>query len=163
MNFYRRDIPCLFWTSGLHKDYHSTGDEAKRIDTSKVARAAKHAYATAWRIANTSERPRFVKMDESASSGPLGAVLDMVPAESLPERIPVDPGEGAVLVRSVMDDTPAAEAKLQQGDFIIGLRGKPLPDTDPVGALEDAFSSAKGKVSLRVVRGKRKLKITVKF
>ena len=63
-NFYLKDIPCLFWTSGLHKDYHSTKDEAKRIDTSKVSRAAKHAYSTAWRVANTTERPSGVNVGE---------------------------------------------------------------------------------------------------
>ncbi len=161
VNFYRKNIPCLFWTSGLHKDYHSTKDEAKRIVTSKLQRAARHAFATAWEVAHVTQRPRFVKMDANASTGPLGAVIDMMPAEDVPyDKMGAD--DGAVLVRSVMDGSPAKEAKLAQGDIIIGLGGKPLPGADPVGALE-AAAQEKKQLVLRVLRGKRKLKVTIKL
>ena len=162
VNFYRRDIPCLFFTSGLHKDYHSTDDTAARIDTKKASRAALHAYATAWEIANRTERPRFTKMDESASSGPLGAVLDAVPRENLPERLQPDEGHGAVLVRTVMDGGRGAESGLEPNDWILGIDGDDLPDDDPVGAIETAVAEAKKRVVLRVVRGTRALKVTVK-
>jgi hypothetical protein len=162
VNFYRRDIPCLFFTSGLHKDYHATSDVAARLDTKKASRAALHTYLTAWEIANRDERPRFVKMDESASSGPLGAVLDAIPAENLPERLQPREGEGVVLVRTVMDGGRGAESGLKPNDFILAVGGKGLSQDDPVGAVENAVADAKKRVVLSIVRGTRKLKITVK-
>jgi C-terminal processing protease CtpA/Prc len=102
-------------------------------------------------------------MDANASAGPLGAVLAAVPAEDAPEEAKLKPGEGAALVNSVMDEMPAAEAKIQQGDLILGVGDTPLPDEDPVGAVEDALAKAKGKVMLRVLRGGRVLRVTVKL
>ncbi len=165
VNFYRKDIPCLFWTSGLHKDYHATSDTAQRIDTKKVARAAQHAYLTAWEIANLDTRPRFVKMDANASSGPLGVILDVVPREGLPARVKLKDGQGAALVRTVMDGSPAAEAKIKAGYFIIAVNGQPLPDGDPISAVEEGVRRARGKkkVVLTIVRGSRTVKTTVKL
>ena len=163
VNFYKRDIPCLFFTGGLHSDYHATTDAPKRIDTGKASRAALHAYLTAWELANRDERPRFTKMDEKASSGPLGAVLDVVPRESLPEHLKLKAGAGAALVRTIMDGSPAAEAKLKQGDFILQVGGQDLPESDPVAAVEEALGRAKEKITLRVARGRKTLKISVKL
>ncbi len=162
VNFYKRDIPALFFTSGLHKDYHATSDTAARIDTTKVSRAAKHAYLTAWTVAGRAARPRFTKMDASASAGPLGAVLDLVPRESLPARVKPKNGCGAALVRTVMDAGPAEEAGLRPGDFILEVGGKYLPEDDPVGAVEEAVGRAKKRIVLRVARGTRMIKVTVK-
>jgi hypothetical protein len=164
VNFYRRDIPCLFWTGGMHKEYHTAKDSPATIDFGKVARAATHAYATAWIIADRDERPRFQKMDKNASSGPLGAVLDKIPEDDLPAAAKLGAGEGAALVRSVLDGTAAQEAKLQTSDIIVGVGDDPLPDVDPVGAVETAIDKAKGgKVSLRVLRGAKLMKVTVKL
>lgn len=163
VNFYERNVPCLFWTSGLHKDYHTPDDKADRIDEAKVARAATHAYLVAWEVASRTERPRFQKLDANASSGPLGAVLDMIPASEIPHA-KLGPDDGAVVVRSVLDGTPAAEAKLQSMDMILGVGDDPLPGEDPVKGLEEKLAAAKGKkITLRVMRGSKALRVTVKL
>lgn len=161
-NFYEKDIPCLFWTSGLHKDYHTPKDEAKRIDYGKVERAARHAYLTAWAVANLPVRPSFVKMDAAGSAGRLGAVLVMIQPEEVPQAKLGD-GEGIALVQSVLEGMPAFDANLKEGDLILEVDGKALPDHDPVGAVEDGAQNAKSKVQLRVLRGTKRYKITVKF
>lgn len=163
VNFYEKNIPCLFWTSGLHKDYHTHKDVAAKIDEAKVAKAALHAYLTAWTVANRTARPAFRKLDANASSGPLGAVLDMVDPEEVPAA-KLGAGQGLCLVRSVMDGTPAAEAKLQPGDYVVGVGDDPLPEDDPIGAIEKRMTDAKGgKESLRLLRGTKFLKVVVKL
>jgi len=161
-NFYLRDIPCLFWTSGLHKDYHGTKDLANRIAYKQVEQMGRHIFATTWEIANRRERPRFVKMDKAGSAGRLGAVLIMLSAADVP-KAKLKEGEGLVLVNSVLEGMPAFEAKLKQGDMIVALNGKSLPDHDPVGAIEDAAANAKTKISLKVFRRGKRIRITVKF
>jgi S1-C subfamily serine protease len=163
VNFYEKDVPCLFWTSGLHKDYHTPGDVAARIDEGKVARVALHAFHTAWIVANLPGRPAFRKLDTNASAGPLGAVLDMVDPADVPQAKLGD-GQGLCLVRSVMEGTAAAEAKLQPGDYVVGVGDDPLPEDDPVGRVEKAMTDAKGKKeSLRVLRGSKFLRVVVKL
>ena len=161
-NFYQKDIPCLFWTSGLHKDYHSVKDTANKLNSKQMGKMGKHIFATTWRLANRTARPRFVKMDAAGTAGKLGAVLNMIPPEEIP-RAKLGEGEGAALVSSVLEGMPAFEAKLQQGDLIVGVDGKALPDSDAVGAVETAAENASSKIRLRVFRRGRFLKITVKF
>ena len=62
-----------------------------------------------------------------------------------------------------MDGGPAAEAGLKPGDFILQVGGKDLPESDPVGAVEEALGRAKKKVTLRVSRGRKTIKVSVKL
>lgn len=161
-SFYEAGIPALFWTTGLHSDYHRTGDTSDKIAYKRLVQVAKHAFATVWEIANRPKRPNYVKMTAEASAGRLGAVLVMIAPEEVP-RAKLKGGQGVVLVSTVLEKMPAHEAKVKDGDLIIGVGGKDLSDTDPVGSVENAAEKAKKKLSLRIVRGSKRIKITVKF
>src|SRR5690606_29080331 len=39
-HFARKEVPALFFFSGVHEDYHQPSDELEKIDTGKVARIA---------------------------------------------------------------------------------------------------------------------------
>ena len=58
-NFVRKEIPALFFFSGLHEDYHRASDEVEKIDADKAARVARLAFYTAYRIASDPEPPRW--------------------------------------------------------------------------------------------------------
>ncbi len=60
-NFYRKDIPSVFFFTGLHKDYHQVSDNPDRIDTVKNARVARLAFLTAWYIANDKHHYKLIK------------------------------------------------------------------------------------------------------
>lgn len=51
------DIPALFFSTGLHPDYHTHRDTPDLIDYQKLERMARWIYATAWIVANADERP----------------------------------------------------------------------------------------------------------
>jgi hypothetical protein len=51
-SFSKRNVPVLFYHSGLHRDYHQVSDHAEAIDMNKVARVARLVYRTAWRLAD---------------------------------------------------------------------------------------------------------------
>ena len=55
----QQGVPVLFFTSGLHPDYHGAGDAPDRIDYDKVARYGRLAFFLALEIANASERPQW--------------------------------------------------------------------------------------------------------
>ncbi len=58
-NFARKGIPILFFTSGLHVDYHQVSDSPDKIDVDKEARFVKLAYYLGLTVANTPERPKW--------------------------------------------------------------------------------------------------------
>lgn len=60
MSFMKRNIPDLFFTSGLEKVYHTVNDRPELIDAKKVARAAGLVFLTACRIAADSAHYRYL-------------------------------------------------------------------------------------------------------
>jgi len=60
-NFYNKNIPDVFFFTGLHKDYHQVSDNPDRSDPLKAARISRLAFLTAWYIANDNRRYKLVK------------------------------------------------------------------------------------------------------
>ncbi len=52
-----KGIPIIFYTTGLHRDYHYLTDEVERIDFPKMAHIAKLVYATGEKVANLDHAP----------------------------------------------------------------------------------------------------------
>ena len=52
-----KGIPIIFYTTGLHRDYHYLTDEVDRIDFPKMAHIAKLVYATGEKVANLDHAP----------------------------------------------------------------------------------------------------------
>ena len=57
--FARKQIPVLFFHSGLHADYHKVSDESDKCDITKMARVAELCSRVAWLIADREEKPLF--------------------------------------------------------------------------------------------------------
>jgi hypothetical protein len=58
-NFARKEVPAIFFFSGVHPDYHRPSDEVQKIDFDKLTRIARMAFFTAWEVANAPQRPRW--------------------------------------------------------------------------------------------------------
>ncbi|GAB3828065.1 M28 family peptidase [Hymenobacter jeollabukensis] len=56
-NFARHGIPVIFYTSGLHQDYHKATDDVDKIEFDKLADRARLVFFTAWELANQDQRP----------------------------------------------------------------------------------------------------------
>jgi len=52
-----KGIPVIFFTTGLHPDYHANTDEVSRIEFPKLTRVTQLVYETAWRLANLDHAP----------------------------------------------------------------------------------------------------------
>jgi hypothetical protein len=53
----RLGIPAIYFTTTLHKDYHTPMDEASRINIKKLTRMTQWMYRTGWKVANAVARP----------------------------------------------------------------------------------------------------------
>ena len=58
-NFAKKGVPILFFTTGLHPDYHQVSDSPEKIDAEKEARFARLVFYLGLTVANTSQRPRW--------------------------------------------------------------------------------------------------------
>jgi Zn-dependent M28 family amino/carboxypeptidase len=58
-SFASKEIPAIFFTTGLHDDYHRPSDEADTIDNDKLTRVARLLFRLAYDLANAPERPTW--------------------------------------------------------------------------------------------------------
>lgn len=58
-NFARKEVPSIFFFSGVHEDYHQPSDEVHTLDTAKAARVARMVLHTLLDIANADDRPTW--------------------------------------------------------------------------------------------------------
>jgi Peptidase family M28 len=52
-----KGVPVIFYTTGLHRDYHAVTDEVDKIEFAKMARIAELVHSTAMRVANLDHAP----------------------------------------------------------------------------------------------------------
>src|SRR5262249_11104443 len=52
-----KGIPIIFFTTGLHPDYHANTDDVSRIEFDKLTRIAQLVYDTGARVANLDHAP----------------------------------------------------------------------------------------------------------
>jgi Zn-dependent M28 family amino/carboxypeptidase len=57
--FLQRGVPAVFVHTGLHPDYHTTGDRPERINYPKMERIARLVHQASWDLANQPDRPRL--------------------------------------------------------------------------------------------------------
>ena len=109
------------------------------------ADAAMQRRAEALASGSAAERPRL-----GIAIAPARAARRMRAAVGLPER------EG-LLVRGVVEDSPAGKAGLQRGDLLVSINGTPLSSVD---ALFDALESG-GELTLGVLRGTEEREVAI--
>jgi len=65
-NFAKKNIPVIFYFSGVHEDYHRPGDDAEKIFYDKMARIGQLVFYTAWEVANRDAKLVVDVVGESA-------------------------------------------------------------------------------------------------
>jgi serine protease Do len=93
-------------------------------------------------------RPRL-----GVALAPARAARRMRSAVGLPER-------DGLLVRAVVDDSPAGKAGIERGDLLAAANGTPLRGVDE---LFDALEAARGTLTLTVVRATEEREVTVQL
>ncbi|MHC4939145.1 MAG: M28 family peptidase [Planctomycetota bacterium] len=138
-SFYQKNLPVLFFFTGLHEQYHRPADDWDRIDVASMEKVATLAARTAERTANLPERPKFQKADQGGG-GPPRPVLG----------ISLGRGQGGVAVGGVAPNGPAAKAGIQEGDLILEVAGKKTAGPGQLRrVLRDCEIGQKVKVKVR--------------
>ncbi|HLX93009.1 MAG TPA: M20/M25/M40 family metallo-hydrolase, partial [Puia sp.] len=118
-SFYRKDIPVLFFFTGLHKDYHRPSDEADKINYTGELHIVKYIYRLVQAL-NDKGKLAFTKTREapSGTSARFSVTLGIMPDYTFS-------GSG-VRIDGISDGKPAQKAGLQAGDVIIRLGDYPV-------------------------------------
>jgi len=154
-SFYRKDIPVLFFFTGLHTDYHKPSDDADKINYVGIAQIVRFIQAM---IENdrTPNKLVFTKTREqqTSTSTRFSVSMGIMPDYSYS-------GTG-VRVDGVTDNRPAKKAGLLGGDIV-----KQLGDfkTSSVEAYMQALSKFKkgDKTTAVVSRGDKELTFEIQF
>jgi aminopeptidase YwaD len=123
-SFTTKNVPVLFFFSGLHADYHKPSDTFDKIDSAAAAKLLDYIADLVTRLEND-PRPQYIRV-AAPSTGPVGSGggTGYGPAfGSIPDFN--EPPKG-VRFADVRDGTPAAKAGLKAGDILIEFDGKEI-------------------------------------
>jgi hypothetical protein len=129
-SFTAKQVPVLFFFSGLHADYHKPGDTWDKIDAPDAVRLLDMIRDVMDHLTDGSPRPQFVRVAEPQTSGEVasahssGAVSGYGPDfGSIPDFTELPNG---VRFSDVRPGSPAAKAGFKGGDILVEFDGKPI-------------------------------------
>ncbi len=129
-SFTTKQIPVLFFFSGLHADYHKPGDTWDKIDAPDAVRLLDLVADVIDHLSDGSARPQFVRVAEAqpepdvASHSSAGTVSGYGPDfGSIPDFTEIPNG---VRFADIRPGSPAAKAGLKAGDILTEFDGKPI-------------------------------------
>lgn len=123
-SFTTRQVPTLFFFSGLHGDYHKPSDTWDKIQAKDAVRVLAEVSEIANTLADAPERPRFVRVAENPHSGTVsggggyGPYFGSIPDFGGPPH--------GVRFSDVREASPAAQAGFKAGDVLVEFDGKPI-------------------------------------
>ena len=162
-SFTTKQVPVLFFFSGLHSDYHKPSDTWDKIDAPAAVKLLDMISGVMVRLEDDPGRPQFVRVadphpmvaDASAHSGKVsGYGPDF---GSIPDFTELPNG---VRFADIRPGSPAAKAGLKAGDILTEFDGKPIQN------LYDFTYALRAKkpgqeVLVRVLRGDQTIEAKV--
>ncbi|WP_223827423.1 M28 family peptidase [Hymenobacter armeniacus] len=90
-NFAKHNVPIIFYTSGLHPQYHKATDDVEFIDFPAMARRDQLIFHTAWALAERDARvalkPEFVKTNFAPTAADLDRYAGTYGSAQIPLKI----------------------------------------------------------------------------
>lgn len=124
-SFTTKEVPVLFFFSGLHADYHKPSDTWDKIDAPSAIKVLRIVAGVTDRLSAAPERPLFAKVEppkmpagSAGGSGGYGPYFG-----SIPDFAEVPNG---VRFSDVRAGSPAAKAGLRGGDILVEFDGKAI-------------------------------------
>ena len=165
-SFAAKQVPVLFFFSGLHGDYHKPSDTWDKIDTANSVEVLQLVADVANKLDNDSDRPRFVRVVDknnphsgdvsgiSSSGGGYGPNFGSIPDFAEPPK--------GVRFADVKEGSPAAVAGLKAGDILIAFGDKEIANLYDFTYALRAHKPG-DEVSVTVLRNDKPLTVKVKL
>lgn len=134
-SFYNKNIPVLFFFTGIHKQYHQPEDDTPLLNVPGAIKILRFATDVIDTIDAAPERPPF-KTDTSRETlltqdAPEAPAAPLAGPARPGVRLGVIPGEGGekgLAILEVQDDTPAKRAGVKVGDRITKIGDAKITD-----------------------------------
>lgn len=154
-SFYRKDIPVLFYFTGLHADYHRPTDDADKINYAGEQRIIQQIISLIENMDNKGKIP-FTKTRETqtTTSARFSVSMGIMPDYTYA-------GTG-VRADGVSDNKPAQKAGLKAGDIIIQLGDYNTSSLENYMQALGKFKKG-DRVKVKYKRGNEVLETTVEF
>lgn len=157
-NFYKKDIPVLFFFTGIHQDYHTATDDEDKINYNGMIEISKVVEPIVAEFANTEERLIFEKMEDEQktmqSPSKMKVTLGVMPDYAYD-------GKG-VKADNVIDNRPGKISGMLDGDIVIKIQDMDIVD---IYKYMEALSNIEpgDKVQITVSRDEEEVILDVQF
>jgi len=165
-SFTAKQVPVLFFFSGLHGDYHKPSDTWDKIDAKSAVRVLQLVAGITDHIDSESARPKFMRVEEKENphsgaisssgggGGGYGPYFGSIPDFAEPPR--------GVRFADVTPGSPASKAGLRAGDILVKF------GTDAIQNLYDftyalRAHKAGDEVDVEVLRNNQSMKARVQL
>ena len=154
-SFYRKNIPVLFFFTGLHSDYHKPTDDGDKINYTGEWRVISYIYRLT-EAANKKGKLAFTPTRESTTTGTarFSVTLRIMPDYTF--------GGSGVRADGITEGGPAFKAGLKAGDIIIQLGEYPIPSMDSYMQALGKFKKG-DKTKVKVKRGSDTIEANIEF
>jgi len=154
-SFYRKDIPVLFYFTGLHTDYHKPTDDADKINYTGEGIIIQHIKNLVESL-NNKGKLAFTKTKETQTSSNTRFSVSM---GIMPDY--TFSGTG-VRADGVTDGKPAQKAGLKAGDIVIQLGDNNISSLENYMQALGKFKKGE-KTKVKFKRGNETMEVTVEF
>ncbi len=155
-SFYRKDIPVLFYFTGLHTDYHKPTDDFDKVNYIGQMQIVKHIYSLIENAGKQNTKLAFTKTREqqTTTSARFSVSLGIMPDYTFS-------GNG-VRVDGVTDNRPAQKGGIKAGDIITSLGEHKVSSVESYMQALSKFKKG-DKTTVSYQRGSEALLTTVEF
>lgn len=154
-SFYRKDIPVLFYFTGLHSDYHTPNDDADKINYDGIVKILDNITGV---ITSLNESPKLVftktREAQTTTSARFSVSMGIMPDYTFS-------GNG-VKADGVSEGKPAQKAGLKAGDIIQQLGDYTVSSMESYMQALGKFKKG-DKAKVKYKRGNEVLETTVEF
>ncbi|OJY81541.1 MAG: hypothetical protein BGP13_20350 [Sphingobacteriales bacterium 40-81] len=154
-SFYRKNIPVLFFFTGLHQDYHKPSDDADKVNYTGELYIIKYIQSLVEGL-NKKGKLAFTPTKEAQTSttARFSVTLGIMPDYTFS-------GDG-VRADGVSDGRPAQKAGIKTGDIITALGDYKINSMEAYMQALGKFKKGQSTV-VTVLRGKEEMKFEVTF
>jgi hypothetical protein len=151
-SFLAKDIPVLFFFTGVHPDYHRPGDTWDKVNGEGAAKICQVVADITERLSQEKTRPVYVK---SKDAEPTSSPGFRVYLGTIPDYAEMVDG---VMLQGVREGSPASKAGLREGDIIVELGGKRIRN---VQEYTTVLGDAKPNVATTIVVNRKGQRVTL--
>lgn len=160
MSFYLKDIPVLFFFTGIHDDYHRPSDDIEKINFLGLEKIISYVKDITIKLDNNRAKPQLVKITPDPNINVIstgksnGAYLG-----TIPDYTSMDSDKG-VKISGIREGSPAAKGGMKKDDVIIKF------DNIKINTIYDYTYALKAKkpgekIVVTVLRNNKEVKLKI--